>query len=52
MCIRDRALSGGSTEWQSGDTLIDLSSIEPLNLLMNLGTEMAKSEGKDVYKRQ
>ena len=40
----ERALSGGSTEWQSGDTLIDLSSIEPLNLLMNLGTEMAKSE--------
>lgn len=44
----ERALSGGSTEWQSGDTLIDLSSIEPLNLLMNLGTEMAKSEGNPI----
>ena len=44
----ERALSGGSTEWQSGDTLIDLCSIEPLNLLMNLGTEMAKSEGNPI----
>lgn len=44
----ERALSGGNTEWQSGDTLIDLSSIEPLNLLMNLGTEMAKSEGNPI----
>ena len=44
----ERSLSGGSTEWQSGDTLIDLSSIEPLNLLMNLGTEMAKSEGNPI----
>lgn len=44
----ERALSGGSTEWQSGDTLIDLSSIEPLNLLMTLGTEMAKSEGNPI----
>lgn len=44
----ERALSGGSTEWQSGDTLIGLSSIEPLNLLMNLGTEMAKSEGNPI----
>ena len=40
----ERALAGGSTAWQDGDTLIDLSSIEPLNLLMNLGTEMAKNE--------
>ena len=40
----ERALSGGSTAWQNGDTLIDLSSIEPLNLLMNLGTEMAKDD--------
>ena len=38
-----RVLSGGSAEWRTGDTLVDLSSIEPLNLLMNLGTEMAKS---------
>lgn len=44
----ERALSGGSTAWQDGDTLIDLSSIEPLNLLMNLGTEMAKNEGNPL----
>lgn len=39
-----RALSGESTVWRDGDTLIDLSSVEPLNLLMNLGTEMAKDD--------
>ena len=43
-----RALSGEGTAWRNGDTLIDLSSIEPLNLLMNLGTEMAKSEGSPI----
>lgn len=43
-----RALSGGSAEWQDGDTLIDLSSVEPLNLLMNLGTEMAKDDGNAI----
>lgn len=43
-----RALDGGSAEWQSGDTLVDLSSIEPLNLLMNLGTEMAKAPENPV----
>lgn len=45
-----RALSGGSAEWQDGDTLIDLSSVEPLNLLMNLGTEMAKDDGNAIIK--
>ena len=43
-----RWLSGGGTEWQYGDTLIDLSSVEPLNLLMDLGAELAKSEGNPV----
>ena len=43
-----RWLSGGGTEWQYGDTLIDLSSVEPLNLLMDLGAEMEKSEGNPV----
>lgn len=45
-----RTLSGGSAEWQDGDTLIDLSSVEPLNLLMNLGTEMAKDDGNAIIK--
>ena len=39
----ERAVNGGTAEWQYGDTLVDLSSIEPLNLLMNLGAEMAKT---------
>lgn len=43
-----RWLSGGGTEWQYGDTLIDLSSVGPLNLLMDLGAEMEKSEGNPV----
>lgn len=45
-----RALSGESTVWRDGDTLIDLSSVEPLNLLMNLGTEMAKDDGNAIIK--
>lgn len=39
-----RALTGGSAQWQNGDILVDLASIQPLNTLMNLGTEMAKEE--------
>ena len=38
----ERWIDDGSPVWQDGDTLIDLSSVQPLNLLMNLGTEMAK----------
>lgn len=37
-----RALNGKSAEWQSGDTLIDLSSVEPMNVLMNIGTKAAQ----------
>lgn len=43
-----RWLSGGDAAWRYGDELVDLSSIEPLNLLMNLGVEMAKDEGSPV----
>lgn len=38
----ERWIHDGSPVWQDGDTLIDLSSVQPLNFLMNLGTEMAK----------
>ena len=44
----ERALSGGSTAWQNGDTLVDLSSVQPLNLLMNLGTEIAKEDQNPI----
>lgn len=44
----ERALRGEDSSWQSGDTLVDLSSIEPLNFLMNLGTEMAKSDQNPI----
>ncbi|MBU5456519.1 hypothetical protein [Oscillibacter sp. MSJ-31] len=36
-----RLQNGESAEWQNGDTLLDLSSIEPLNFLVDLGVEMA-----------
>ena len=44
----ERALTGGSTAWQNGDTLVDLSSVQPLNLLMNLGTEIAKEDQNPI----
>lgn len=43
-----RLLSGAGSAWKAGDTLVDLGSIEPLNLLMNLGTEMAKDGGNPI----
>jgi len=43
-----RYLQGGSAEWKQGDTLVDLSSIEPLNLLLNLGAEMAQSDQNPI----
>ncbi len=42
-----RALDGGSTQWQAGDTLVDLSSLEPLNLIVDLGVEFANMEDYD-----
>lgn len=36
-----RWLSGGSQKWQPGDTLIDMSNLEPLNFILSLGVEMA-----------
>lgn len=44
----ERWLNGQGGEWKSGDTLVDLSSIEPLNFLMNLGTEMAKKDQNPI----
>lgn len=37
-----RAISGGSAKWQEGDTLIDLSSVEPINMIIDMGAEMSK----------
>lgn len=44
----ERALAGHGTEWQTGDTLVDLSSIEPLNFLVNLGAELAKEDSNPL----
>lgn len=40
----ERLLRGESAEWQYGDTLVDLSRIQPLNFILNLGTEIAKED--------
>ena len=39
-----RALAGQGTEWWRGDTLVDLASVEPLNLLMDLGILLASED--------
>ena len=43
-----RWLSGGSQKWQPGDTLIDMSNLEPLNFILSLGVEMADN-GNDGF---
>ena len=43
-----RFVSGGNAAWQSGDTLLDLSSIEPLNMLVDLGAKLAKNDGSGI----
>lgn len=47
-----RAFSGDTTfEWKAGDKLVDLSSVEPLNLLLNLGTIMAQPDDKNLAEK-
>ena len=43
-----RWISGGNTDWQSGDTLVKLDFLEPFNSLMAMGTAIANSEGKSI----
>ena len=40
----ERWISGGSAEWQYGDKVVDLSRIQPINLIMNLGALLAEDE--------
>lgn len=40
----DRWLNGGSAEWKYGDTLIDMSRLEPLNFILSLGVKLADNE--------
>lgn len=37
----NRWISGGSTEWQDGDTLLSMNSLDPLNGLMVAGSMLA-----------
>lgn len=39
-----RWIAGGSQKWQPGDTLIDMSNLEPLNFILSLGVEMADNK--------
>lgn len=36
-----RMLDGGDGTWQTGDTLIDMSNLEPINFIFSLGVELA-----------
>lgn len=36
-----RMLDGGDGSWQTGDTLIDMSNLEPINFIFSLGVELA-----------
>ena len=44
-----RLLSGEDATWQNGDTLVDLSRIEPLCFLLDLGAELAKDDEGDGF---
>lgn len=42
-----RWVSGEGAEWQAGDTLVDVSRLEPLNFLFSFGAELAKDDEDD-----
>lgn len=39
-----RWLDGGSAKWESGDTLIDVSNLEPINFIISLGVDLVGNE--------
>lgn len=39
-----RWIEGGDGTWQTGDTLIDMSNLEPINFIVSLGVELADNE--------
>lgn len=44
-----RWIGGDETgEWQYGDTLVDLSNLEPLNFMVSLGAEMAQDNSGSI----
>lgn len=43
-----RWIDGGSQAWQPGDTLIDMSNLEPLNFIVSLGVELADNKTQGV----
>lgn len=38
----------GATPWANGDTLVDLSRIEPLNFILSLGVELAQDDDPGI----
>lgn len=40
----NRWLKGGSAEWRTGDTLLDMMSLEPINAMVTLGANMAADD--------
>lgn len=43
-----RWAGGEGADWHSGDTLVDVSRLEPLNFLLSFGVEMADNENDDI----
>lgn len=44
-----RWMDGDETgEWRNGDTLVDLSNLEPLNFMVSLGADMALDESSSI----
>lgn len=43
-----RWVSGEGAQWQAGDTLVDVSRLEPLNFLFSFGVELADNENDGI----
>ena len=42
-----RWIDGGDGSWKNGDTLVDLSNLEPINFIVSLGVELSDNEDTD-----
>lgn len=43
-----RWADGGSAAWKPGDTLVDVSSLEPINFIISLGVDLADNENDSL----
>lgn len=45
----NRAMNGGSADWQKGDTLVDMSRLEPINFMLDLGCVLAENPNDGLF---